>query len=335
MSLRSKLKLRTRVQSAARGVWQPAPKPLILMYHRIADDRIDPWGLAVSPANFEEQLRVIRRHRHPLRLTEFVDRLMAGTLPAKAAALTFDDGYVDNLTAGKPRLAAADVPATIFLATGYLNCGEPFWWDELAQLILAGDGMQRCDLVVGGETIHIDLALENWQGEDRGMPADMSEKRHFILGRLWQSLRHLGSDERRSTIATIRSVFARSGILKMPGRAMTDEEVRTIAADGLVAIGAHTVTHPVLAGLDGPACRHEVNESKRVCEGLIGGSIGTFAYPYGDYDAAAREMVRTAGFTIACSTRSAPVDPDYDILTLPRLQVTNVGGDAFEQMLQL
>ena len=139
---------------------------------------------------------------------------MAGTLPPKAVALTFDDGYVDNLTAGKPRLAAADVPATVFLATGYLNCGEPFWWDELAQLILDGEGIQRCDLVAACETVHIDLALEDWQGEDPGIPANTSEKRHFVLGRLWQRLRRLGNEERRSAMATIRSVFARPGIPK-------------------------------------------------------------------------------------------------------------------------
>ena len=56
---------------------------------------------------------------------------MAGTLPLDAVALTFDDGYVDNLVFGKPRLEAADLPATVFLATGYIDRFEPFWWDEL------------------------------------------------------------------------------------------------------------------------------------------------------------------------------------------------------------
>ena len=85
------------------------------MYHRIADAPIDPWDLAVSQAYFKEQLDVLNRTRKPLPLAEFVGLLAAGRLPSNAVAITFDDGYVDNLVAGKPLLAAADIPATIFL----------------------------------------------------------------------------------------------------------------------------------------------------------------------------------------------------------------------------
>ena len=136
----------------------PEPKPVILMYHRIADEPVDPWGLAVSPARFEEQLQVLRRTRHPLPLTDFVHRLVAGTLPARAVALTFDDGYADNLFAGKPRLVAADIPATVFLATGYLDRTGEFWWDELARLILLEHGPQSLEVVVRGD----DHAFRAW-----------------------------------------------------------------------------------------------------------------------------------------------------------------------------
>ena len=98
--------------------------------------RSTPGALAVSPSHFEEQLHVLRRVRYPVPLTDFVRRLVAGTLPAHAVALTFDDGYADNFLAGKPRLEATDVPATIFLASGYIDCPAQFWWDELAQLVL-------------------------------------------------------------------------------------------------------------------------------------------------------------------------------------------------------
>src|SRR5262245_22898042 len=110
--LRSKTRMRIfdGLQSVISRIGAPELRPVILMYHRIADDPVDHWQLAVSPARFEEQLQVVRRTRHPLSLIKFVRHLMAGTLPPNAVALTFDDGYADNLTAGKPRLAAADVP---------------------------------------------------------------------------------------------------------------------------------------------------------------------------------------------------------------------------------
>src|SRR5262245_57297164 len=118
------MRIRSKLQSVVRHMWPLKPKPLILMYHRITDDPVDHWCLAVSPTRFEEQLHVLRRTRYPLPLTDFVRDLMAGTLPSNAVALTFDDGYADNLSAGKPRLVAADVPATVFLTIGYIDSCE-------------------------------------------------------------------------------------------------------------------------------------------------------------------------------------------------------------------
>src|SRR5712671_3336606 len=112
------MRFRRTFDALVRRIRPPEPRPLILMYHRIANELTDPWGLAVTPAHFEEHLDALRRTRFPLRLSQFVRQLVAGTLPEHAVAVTFDDGYADNLLVAKPQLAAADVPATVFLATG-------------------------------------------------------------------------------------------------------------------------------------------------------------------------------------------------------------------------
>ena len=106
--------------------------PAILMYHRIAVPKVDPWGLTVSPERFAEQVQALRARRTILSTDAFVARLRSGDLPHDAVALTFDDGYLDNLRQAKPILEAAGVPATVFLATGRIGTGEEFWWDELA-----------------------------------------------------------------------------------------------------------------------------------------------------------------------------------------------------------
>ena len=116
---------------------------------------------------------------------------------------------------------------------------------------------------------------------------------------------------------------------------MTREEVRALVADGLVAIGAHTVTHPVLAGLPATACHREITESKLTCEDLFGEPVTAFAYPYGDFDAQAREAVKTAGFTLACSVQRGPALATSDVLALPRIHVRNLDGDEFERALRL
>ena len=105
---------------------------------------------------------------------------------------------------------------------------------------------------------------------------------------------------------------------------MTSDEVLALVTDGLVSIGAHTVTHPVLSGFSAAACWRESIESKLACEALIGAPVTAFAYPYGAFDARAREVVKAAGFTFACSTWSGPATATSDVFA----------RDAFEHALR-
>jgi peptidoglycan/xylan/chitin deacetylase (PgdA/CDA1 family) len=334
MSIRSRLKIRTRLRSVVYRIWPPEPKPLILTYHRIADEPVDFFRLAVSPTRFEEQLEILRRTRHPLPLAQFVRDLVSGTLPPNAVALTLDDGYLDNLEAGKPRLAAADVPATVFLATGFVDRPERFWWDELASLILLTRSPRSFELTVRGESMQFDFGIEPAGREDGTMRAALLTRRHEAVWRLRQALRLLEDEERRAIMSKIRSVFARHDCSSGLSRAMTSEEVRALVADGLVTVGAHTITHPVLTEIGAAACYREISGSKLACEAIIGESVASFAYPYGDFDGRAREAVKTAGFKFACSTRNGPAVSTSDIFALPRIHVLNWGGDAFEQALR-
>jgi peptidoglycan/xylan/chitin deacetylase (PgdA/CDA1 family) len=327
------MRIRGKLRSAIRRIWPPRPRPLILMYHRIAVEPIDNWGLAVSPAHFEEQLQVLRRTRYPFPLTDFVRHLVANTLPTNAVGVTFDDGYVDNLVSGRPRLAAADVPATVFLATGYLDRPGEFWWDELASLILIGNGPPNFELVIRGETMHIDLGTKPAAREDGTIRTASLAKRRAALTPLWQAMRLLEDGERQLMMTELRSIYAVPHRADR-GRAMTQQEVRALVTDGLVSIGAHTVTHPLLSKLEKTACHREISESKLACEALIGAPVAGFAYPYGDLDSQAREAVIAAGFGFACSTKHAPASATSDVLTLPRIQVLNWGGDAFERAIR-
>jgi|HubBroStandDraft_1064217.scaffolds.fasta_scaffold43142_3 peptidoglycan/xylan/chitin deacetylase (PgdA/CDA1 family) len=304
------------------------------MYHRIADNPADFFNLSVSPARFEEQLQVLRQTRYPLPLIDFVRNLMAGTLPSNAVALTFDDGYVDNLVAGKPRLAAADVAATVFLITGFIDGSKPFLSDELARLFLLEKGPQHFALMVGGELMHFDFGSESPAGSDAGIPAGSVTRRREGLNKMAQALKALAYEERELVMDELRSIFAGSDYRASLGRAMTRNEVRELVADGLVTIGAHTVTHPMLTGIEAAACHREISDSRRACESIIDAPVKGFAYPFGDFDAKAREAVKTAGFTFACSTKHGPAFTTSDILALPRIHVSNWDGDAFERALR-
>jgi peptidoglycan/xylan/chitin deacetylase (PgdA/CDA1 family) len=318
-----------------RYVQPPQPKPVILMYHRIADEAVDPWGLAVSPARFEEQLKVLRRTRHPLTLVDFVRRFKDGSLPAHAVALTFDDGYADNLLAGKPRLAAADVPATVFLATGYLDRPEEFWWDELARLLLHEHGPQSLAIEVLGSVMSLDLGTEPSASDNRiwtawSNPLTQRQAGYMVM---WRALRPLSRSDCEDAMAGIRSAFAGRGRRSGSGRPMKRQEVAELAKDGLVTIGAHSVTHPALTGLGSDSLGREIIGSKLACEEIVESPVRNFAYPYGDYNEEVRKGVQDAGFTDACSTSRAPVTKGSDLFAIPRIQVFDWDGDHFDKVL--
>ena len=178
---------------------------------------------------------------------------MAGTLPSDAIALTFEDGYVDNLIAGKPRFAAAEVLATVFLATGYLD--RPGEFGGLQGFLLLEKRPQEF-LSNGPWGIHAFRPALKHSRDDGTMQAALLTGRQAVLTAIWQAIRH-EDEERELTMVERRSIFSvrdRGG----RGRTLTREEVRALAMDGLLTIGAHTVTHPVLSELGAPACHREI-----------------------------------------------------------------------------
>lgn len=105
----------------------------ILMYHRVLDDPDDPFGLAVSPAIFDEQMRHLRATCQVMTLEALADAIDRNTVPDRAVAVTLDDGYLDNLTTASPILQAHGLPATFFVTTERIDEEREFWWDNLAR----------------------------------------------------------------------------------------------------------------------------------------------------------------------------------------------------------
>src|SRR5438045_3041258 len=181
---------RTRVISRMRDALR-RPHPVILMYHRVADVRHDPWGLAVAPERFDEQIAYLKQDRTPMSMEEFVQRLRNKNLPANAVAVTFDDGYRDNLVNAKPVLARYGVPATLFLATGFVDQDTPFWWDELATMILSSTQPVHDRQELAGDVVTLDWGeaeLSDLAGEWRAWDEPPTPRQRAYLD-IWRSLR--------------------------------------------------------------------------------------------------------------------------------------------------
>jgi peptidoglycan/xylan/chitin deacetylase (PgdA/CDA1 family) len=278
--------------------------PAILMYHRVgSSDSGDPWGMTVSPHNFEVQVRWIASARTPLPLSEFARRLTTGTLPPDAIAVTFDDAYFDNLSVAKPILDRYHVPATLFVAPGFLGKAA-FWWDRLQHMVWTSPALPATlDLTLGGRQVAFVFDAEDRQAN--------------ALAALWAAIRDLDEHIRDETLDSLKQLLCASDYHNA-FRPMTRDELKQMAS-GAVEIGAHTVHHAWLPALETAAKQREVLESLALCTELAGYAPQCFSYPYGAFDAESREIVQNAGFLAACTVAASVVSSGSDPLALPRI----------------
>jgi peptidoglycan/xylan/chitin deacetylase (PgdA/CDA1 family) len=239
-------------------------------------------------------------------------------------AVTFDDGYADNLHRALPILAETGVPATFFLCTGLLDSRDEFWSDELERLVLGeGDRPDRFTLEV--------------QEDGGSWPAAGPGQRQALHDRLHRGMLALGPQRREMWLDQLRRWAGLDRIGREAYRALTRDEVRELAASPLVTIGAHGVTHTPLAVLDEAEQRLEISGSKAALAELLGREVTLFAYPFGgrrQYDATTRRLCREAGFRRAVTTLPGQVHRWTDPLQLPRQLVRNWDAAEFAARLR-
>ena len=315
------LKTTRRVVRQFRSRWLGSA--IILGYHRIAAEGKDPFSMSVSPRNFAEQLTVIRDLATPISLTALVQGLQDGRLPQHPVALTMDDGYADNLYEAQPLLERYEIPATIFMVSGYL--GQAFWWDELAQLVFTegsfADGI--CLKIAGKEF--------EWQPEQA---EDMEKQREHLLETLYRVFRPLSNQERQKTMGQLRSWIGDVQLEMFHHRALTSAELNTLADCPLIEIGSHTHTHPALADLPLTEQEREIEHSQAELTEIIDQAISGFSFPNGSYSAATQKMLRKAAYTYACSSDQDTARHIKQCYQLPRLWVPNVAGEEFGRWLR-
>ena len=300
---------------------------VILGYHRIGSSPGVLDEVCVSPENFAHHLEELRNRTHPIRLSKLVQHLRDGSLPDKSIAVTFDDGYADILSIAKPLLEKYEIPATVFVCTGYM--GKEFWWDELERLVTGSQTeLHGLQLRAGGKRFEWHNATVR---PEEGQPA----LRKKFCRALYHFLLALDVEDQNQAMGEIRNW---SGVTS-PGisstRALSEEELLRLVDGGLIELGAHTRHHPMLPQLSFERQKEEIQSSKRDLEALLSENIAGFSYPNGRATVAAKRLVREIGFTYACTSLHDVVRPGSDIYELTRFWQKDVDGDQFLQGLRL
>lgn len=301
--------------------WQNSGRLAILMFHGVEGKPLSPpCDYVNDAATLRRELEYMRRHFHVLPLQEALERLRDGTLPRRAATLTFDDGTRNLAIHAAPVLRDLQLPAAVFVATGPMGTSEALWPDRL-WIAFAGTSVPEIDLTAVGLGTR---SLRN--------PDDCNRTRDMVV----QHFKRLPDAERIARVEwLVAALGPESDAGGGPFELLSWDEARVLASDGRVSLYPHTVTHPILARCSDEKVEYEISESCRVVERETGRAPKIFAYPNGgerDFDERARAVLRRRDIPWALSTTSGFADRDSDPLALPRI---GIGPDPSQALFRL
>lgn len=275
-----------------------------LIFHRVlpAPDPLFPGEIHAQ--NFDAICGWLRQWFNVLPLDEAIRKMRDGQLPARACTITFDDGYADNHEVAMPLLQRHGLCATFFIATGFLDGGR-MWNDTLIEAVRRS----RVD----------ELALSDLLGSGfERVPVQTVEQKQAAIAQLINRIKYLDLAER---VRLGQELASRSGAALPEDLMMRSDQVQGLRTGGM-QIGAHTVSHPILARLDDAQARKEIGRSKSFLENLLQERVPLFAYPNGkpetDYSPRSVELAREAGFDAAVSTSWGVANAATDLFQIPR-----------------
>jgi phosphatidylinositol alpha-1,6-mannosyltransferase len=273
----------------------------VLLFHKVpnAVDPLVPEEINLN--RFERILDLLAAHANVIPLADATDALKRGTLPPRATALTFDDGYAEWIEHVSPALLRRNLPATFFVTTGQLS-GGALWHERIMAAVRA--------LPEAGAALPYGF----------GNYADLREtgRRTSLINELQARLKYAPVEDRMGAIALLEAQAVSPLILP---RRFDASSVRTLHSQGF-EIGAHTVHHPILNECTRVQAREEIGKCKEELEAIIGAGVTSFAYPNGrpneDYRAEHVDMVKSCGYTTAVTTSDGSANASSDLFQLPR-----------------
>lgn len=286
---------------------------VIFMLHQVSPDEPQEFEpnriLKVTPDFLEEVVRAMREADFDLiGLDEIPTRLMEDS-ERPFACFTLDDGYRDNREHAYPVFKRHDAPFTIYVATDFADGRADLWWLKLERLLRAA--------------ANVTLPIN---GEVRDFPLGTAAEKEAAFDEIYWWLRSIPEDLARSTVEELGTSLNIDTADLSSELLMTWDEIRDLAADPLVTIGAHTRSHLALAKLPETRARAEMVESVVRIEKELGRPCRNFAYPYGCMSSAGPREFRIAreiGLKTAVTTQKGLIYKEHlhELTSLPRLSL--------------
>lgn len=302
----------------------------ILTFHHVLPDVSAGFApnrlLSVTPDFLDQVIRRLRQLGYEIvTMDEAVDRLTADERPPRQrfAVLTFDDGLRDHLEHALPVLERHGAPGTFYVTTGFADRTARLWWIELEEAVRRADHLS---LVIGGRRV---------ERETR----DPRAKR-LAFDDIYWCLRDGPEDALRATVDALCRDHAVNAAALVERYCLDWTGIEALARHPLVTIGAHTLSHPMLAKHAESVARREIGEGRAMLERRLGRAVQHFAYPIGDpASAGAREfrLASEAGYTSAVTTRPGLLFPAHGMHphALPRVSMNghHQSGRALDVLL--
>lgn len=279
----------------------------VLIFHRVLSRPDQLCHGEVDACRFDAICQWIKAWSNVLPLDEAIMRLRTGNLPARAVAITFDDGYADNYTEALPILQRHGLTATFFIATQFLDGGR-MWNDTIIEAV------RGCKLPV----LHFEKKA-SLRALELGLPKVLTnEEKQATINAILSKIKYRPPVERADLADQIADV---SGVDLPTDLMLTSTQVKKLRLKGM-QIGAHTLSHPILARLNRAGAFKEIAGSKEFLQGLLGERIGLFAYPNGkpgtDYSRETIAISRELGFDAAVTTEWGAASFQSDPYQIPR-----------------